>query len=320
MYSFKHIKGIASEEAMMAYLKNLQPINPKGPIAIVGGHYMLFYDKHEDCLKPLVYQDLTNEKHIEFAKLMAGDFPVRTFNYSVELIKHFRSKGINAGNVFIINDHKFQSMDFQPNILNLVKNRGGDLRSKYYRGKNAFPGSFQNLIEQQGFKNVRDVVFDNDDFDRNRGSILPRKTIFHSEQFLRRQFDRIRKKKFVNNKHFFFRQNGLTEELFFGDNHKEVCLTEHGSCGCSLEVMEFMFKLMENKLNTVILFIPSECINQVNNGIELSLKFIKEVVEKDVEAIVVTGIGGGMHREEYDKLNIFEHRYKLSQSKAFENV
>jgi hypothetical protein len=310
MYTFKHRKDITTEKEMMAFLKGLRPINPQGSIAIVGGHFMLFYDKDEDCLKPLIHQDLTKDKQIAFAKLMTGDFPVRTFNYSMELIKHFHNNGNTAGNVFIINDHKFQSADFQPSILDLVKNRGGELRTQFYRGKHVFPKIFQNLIEKHGYDDARDVVFDNDDSKRQGQDILPRKTIFYSEQALRNRFDKKTKTKILQTTNFYEQDLGYTKEIFYNDGKKQFCLTEQGKCGCSSEIMEFLWNILERGFNKIIMFIPQECESHVNNGVEMALTVDAFKSKLSCEIFVITGLGGLGEDKMIIKPNVFYHEIK----------
>ena len=307
MYTFNHRRDIVSEEEMLAFLKSLQPVNPNSPIAIVGGHYMLFYDKQEDCLKPLIYQDLKDEKHIAFARLMAGDFPTKTFVYALKLITHFLSKGIESKNVLLVNDHLFQSKKFQPNIQYLIENRGGELRYEYYRGKNSLPLSFVN--RPSNFKNIKKnmVFLDNDDLSRDVRSVLPKKTVFFSEQFLRNRFENHLKKRIVNNSYVIVDTSCGKNVLYYTDKNKRICLTENGQCGCSSEIMEFIWILKSKGYNDIIMFIPSECENQVNNGVEVTLKLFKYEFESESRVIIITGLGGMGENHLNDTPRVFEH-------------
>ncbi len=307
MYTFRQVKGIDSVDDMMNYLKNLNFSKEKGPVAIVGGHFMLLYDQNEDNLKPVIYQDLKDEKQKEFARKWAGDFPVKTFEYSLELIKYYRALGIDAENVFIVNDHKFQASDFQPNTLDKVKNKGGQLRRSFYWQDNNIPASYLDLILNYKFESIRDVISPNVEYKRNEDSILPKESIYYSEQVLRKKFEKSMKK-LLRKKSFVEESKGRKSEVFFENNITRICITENGKCGCSSEVMEFIWQLMNKNYFNIIMFIPEECEDQVNNGIEVALQSENNINEI-MNLLVITGIGGLSGNINFLKPKIFFHHY-----------
>lgn len=293
MHSFEKQIDIKSEEALINFLKDYEPINPGGPVAIVGGHFMLMYDKYEDCLKPVIHQELDNPKHKEFAKLMAGDFPVKSFEYSLELIKYFKTRGIEAKNVFIVNDHKFQSNDFQPEILPLVKGRTGELRKKFYRQSNPIPNIYFDLSKKNDLFLEKNIL-ENYNIKRHEDEILPKRSFFFSERTLRSRFNKRVKNKLA--KYDEFQQvkdfNDRPSELYYIDSGENICLTEHGVCGCNSEVLEFANNLIQNNYHDILFFIPDECSAAVNQGLNIASFINHKYYGKRNKIVVLSGLGG----------------------------
>lgn len=129
MYSIK--KHFPKEEEKLLELL-YSSVTKTSPIAIIGGHFMLFYDRTVDELKPVIWQELDNDNEIKFAQQNAGNFPTRSFIYSIGLYKLFQKSKAESGLILLVNDHKFQSKNFQPNIIEHVKGRGGELRKKFF--------------------------------------------------------------------------------------------------------------------------------------------------------------------------------------------
>jgi hypothetical protein len=300
MYRCTNVKSISSEVVMMDYLLSIEPLTKNGEIAIVGGHFILFYDKKSDKLKPLIYNDLSNKKDLEFAELFAGDFPTKSFEYSIRLIKHYLSKNNKARNVFLINDHKFQALDFQPNTKHLTHGKGGVLRKSFYRDPTMFPSSFSMIIRKYGFDRISDVVFENYNSNRQPQDILPNPSFFFSEQALRTRFDKKTKSKRIKEMVFIQSKSSESEhsDLYYSLNNNQICLTESGHCGCSLEVMEFIHSLVNHGFQQIIFFVPIECKDAVNIGIGVALDTLNLSAHTKIEVTIVTSIGGMNFRNE----------------------
>ncbi len=265
-----------------------ESVTGKNKVAIVGGHFMLLYDKATDELKPVIWQELDSVSQKEFAVQNAGNFPVRSFRYSLELYKRFQSRKIESGLVLLINDHKFQSVNFQPDIVASINGRGGELRKKYF-SKNIIPGCYAEILEEEKISK-EDFLIENSNRKRQADDLLPQQSWFYSEQKLRRKFDNLLKPVLV--KQGSIRQDfvGNRVELFYeSKNHSNnFCLTENGSCACSAEVIEFISNLLNRGMNEIIIFVPNECTESVDNGVLAALN----IKAKQAKVLTISNFGG----------------------------
>ena len=241
-------------------------------MAIVGGHFMLFYDKESNMLKPVIWQELTNQQHIQFAKLQAGNFPLDSLKYSIELYKINMIKDIKSGVILMVNDHKFQSYNFQPDIIELVQGRGGDLRKEYFH-KNIVPECYLEEIKNNSIQ-INDILIHNDNIKRKANELLPKKSWYYSETRLKNRFEyyvqddllaqgKIKKESTSNGNEIVFETSNLNDE---------ICLSENGSCSCSAELIEFVHNVFDRGFTEIVIFVPNECASAVDGGILASLQ------------------------------------------------
>lgn len=260
----------------------------KNKVVIVGGHYMLLYDKATDALRPVISQELDTEGQKKFAEQNAGNFPVRSFRYSLELYKIFQGRKVESGLVLLINDHKFQSSNFQPDVVATVNGRGGELRKNYFN-KNIIPGCYAEILE---LEKVSKEIFliDNSNNQRQSSDLLPKQSWFYSEQKLRNRFDDFIKPELMKKGNIRQDVIGNKVELYFeSPNHSnDFCLTESGSCACSAEVIEFISNLLNRGMNEIIFFVPNECAVPVDNGVMAALN----IRAKQGKVLTVSNFGG----------------------------
>ncbi len=253
----------------------INSVSGKNKVAILGGHFMLFYDKTEDELKPVIWQEQESDKHKDFAIQYAGDFPFKSFQYSLELYERLKDINIDSKIVLLVNDHKFQNKNFQPNISSSILNRGGLLRKKFYR-RNKVPKCYSDLMSKIS-KEHKKIILSNDNSKRDETDLLPKETWFYSEQKLRKRFDNyVLPRLLKENK--VFKDGGKEDENVFFKTHiqgEEICLTENGKCGCTAEVTELISDLLNKKMYEMIFFIPKECTDAVNYGIDIALNLNK---------------------------------------------
>jgi hypothetical protein len=274
-------------------------------VAIVGGHFMLLYDKIEDDLKPMIVEELGNEKHREFAKYYAGDFPVLSFQYSLELFHYLENKNIPSEIILLVNDHKFQGKNFQTDIESLiVSGKCGELRKKYYK-ENKIPETYKEILKSKKI-DPHKIFAINKNVKRTENDLLPKESWFYSEHKLRKRFGKyilpnLLKREEVNLiKH--------ENEIIYQNPTKNVgiCLTENGSCGCSAEVIELISNLQEKDVKEIIMFVPSECGDAVNNGIEAALNINGKVAK----VTSITGFGKTSMNESHESFLIMEHIFE----------
>lgn len=301
---YTQLKQFACEKEMLEYLGKLPPIEAGVKIAIVGGHFMLLYDKVEDKLRPMVWQDLKKSEHIKYSKMITGNFPVHTFNYAVDLYSQYKEKGYDSGIVLLVNDHKFQHHNSK------VNGNGGELRKRYYRNGQVIPESFLRILSEKSFDKQK-IFIDYNKPDRQKQDLLPKETIMYSEQVLRNRFEKHIKPKIAKTESFKeITSNGVSNLYYYSrERHEYLCLTEEGTCGCSGEVVEFVSELLRRNIRQIILFSPSECEAPVNVGVEVALDLYGKISDKPAKALIIAGIGGvgGENMKENSDIRVAQH-------------
>lgn len=302
MYSLETHRFNDSSE-MMDYLKTIRPSVQGDPIGIVGGHFMLLYDKKEDCLKPVIHQDLEDPKLKNFAKLMAEDFPVNSFEYSLELIKNHKNNNIQSKIILVVNDHIFQSNSYQIGIEEKIYNRGGVLRKRFYHTHTDIPKVFKDMLNEKSLGS--DVIHRNIKKSLEKNSTQPKETYFFSEKYFRNRFEDKTEKKLRKHDQLVTSINEKGErEIFYKNNRgSDICLTENGDCGCSLEVVEFIKQLININYNTVIFFVPKECEKAVNLGVEVVLNITYKKNKSNISVFTITGL----ENKDSNSITVFKH-------------
>lgn len=244
-----------------------------GDVVILAGHFMLFYDPMADALVPMICEELVDPKLRKIAEKYADNFPSKSFNFGLQLIKLYGDISVSAKVLLLVNDHKFQSGNFQPELKPSYIGRGGELRKSYYATNDQIPNIFVEQIREAGLC-AEDIIIRNDDLGRGGRATLPPRTVFYSEQMLRKRFDRNTKKRLLNHPSFSVKNtnNVLKTELVFRDPNLpgiEYCLTDEGDCDCSSEVLQLISELerIAKATTDLIMFIPIECYALVNRGV-----------------------------------------------------
>lgn len=295
------------ESSLLDFLESQVP-GDGTKTALMAGHYMLMYDEDKDRLVPMVWQDATNPTVEKASKDMAGDFPLRSFKYGLDLWQKGQKQDSHVEIVLLINDHQFQSSHFRANY-DQPKGRGGELRKEYYRRSDNFPQSFRRLLSERGLEKSTVLLSNNDSdrdvhFDEHDATILSPESVFFSEQHLRRRFDRNTRKKLSNDPCFeinrlsrggyelFYHPEGSSSRLCLTDPTKDEEESTETDCGCSGEVIQFLIKLSEEGFTNTIMFVPSECEQAVKNGVQAALYVLDRYYDSAMKVITVAGIGG----------------------------
>jgi hypothetical protein len=301
--------------------------------ALMAGHYMLMYDEDQNQLIPMVWQDATNPTVEKASKDMAGDFPLRSFKYGLDLWKKGQEQNSHVEIVLLINDHQFQSSYFRNNY-DQPKGRGGELRKEYYRRSNNFPQSFRRLLSERGLEKSTVMLSNNDadrddHFNEHDATILPPESVFFSEQHLRRRFDRRTRKELSKDPCFeinrlsrgcydlFYLPEGSPNRLCLTDPTKDEEDSTETDCGCSGEVIQFLIELNKRGFTNAILFVPTECARAVNSGVQAALYTVDRYHNSQMKVATVTGIGGmGSFdsREEPPDMEVKEHTLEASSN------
>jgi len=273
-----------NQKELLEFLNNKAASGDK--VAIIGGHYMLFYDAVDDSLKPLIKENLTQQNHRDFAELFTGEFPESSFKVSLDLLNRFKLNNVESQLVFIVNDHKFQSKNFQPNINEYIKGRTGQLRKEYY-SKNQIPKYYLSEMKKMNIstEDVQNFHLKN----KTKQDNLLKEGFFFSEQRLRNKFEKNLKDKLANaGKIRKVENSGAVEIYYEGIANQDICLTENGGCGCSGEVMEFLYELSDSGYTDIVFFVPYECVEAANNGFAV----VADTLDKKLSIHSVYGFGG----------------------------
>lgn len=267
----------------------------RSKIAIVGGHYILLYEKKSDSLKPAIYQEFEEWGNMTFAKNISQNFPVKSFELAVKLFLHFRRKQIESKCVMLVNDDSLLRKEFRTqDHYELIKDRGKELRKRYFSSESNLPKSYKKILNtfNLSFKEFF-AKFENTHFSED--SFLPRETIFVSERRLCKNFKKTVKAATSSDKLFKILKieqaetdniNELTVETNKVDR---VCLIKEGVCNCGGKTFQFYFELIKKGYNTIIFFIPDECQSQVKEGTDLICNS-RELLKESFNIINITNI------------------------------
>ena len=289
MYAFADHQ-ITSESALEAFLMTLAAESRTSRTAVVAGHFMLAYSPLSDELVPMVWQDLSEPALQDFSKRMVGDFPMRTFQYGVDV---WEASDGAADLVLLVNDHKFQSPSFQPALRNHLRGRGGALRRDFYRDHGStLPDSFSTHLTQRGLS-ASDLLR----VAEHEGTTLPLDgaSIYTSEQVLRNRFDDKTRARLLEDSAFSSDgRPGAKSQIYYSPSYaaNQICLTKDGSCDCSGEVLELYRDLAAKGYERVVLFSPDECSDPVNVGTEAGLYVLSLQGDYLRDVTIIWGLGG----------------------------
>lgn len=304
---------LAGEDHLFAFLDSWGKA-AGGDIGIVAGHFMLMYDGETSGLVPMIWQDAKNKQVASVSKALAGDFPVYTFSLGLQAFDIF-SETHSPKILLVVNDHLFQSSSWNSSFGRSDKD-AGELRRAFYRDAPRLPPSYELQMSQSG-KTFEETFLDNHNSVRNKQSILPQKTYFFSEQVFRNQFGRDTEA-FLRSRFFYSQKDGEQSSIMFspwGQAESAVCLTEDGRCGCSGEVIQMLLHLAEREINTVLCFVPEECVLAFNQGVKATLHFIA----KSMRVVVIAGSNNDFSRiMEGDPdiavlFEVFSHQWDTNQ-------
>jgi hypothetical protein len=250
---------------------------PNGNIAIVGGHYILLFEKLSGALKPTVYEDLEIGPNKTFAQTRAKNFPVKSFSLSVNLFEYYIQMKENVKFVMVVNDDAFQRKNFRSEEhFEIVKDRGYELRHNYYNKslEESLPKSFLNILDKK--KWLPKDVFQNFTYQTSSKSYMPESSYFISERKLCKRFrGKTAKELLKTGSDFFSTPDVISHEvdnLSVKSDSESVCLIEDGVCDCGGKAYQFYLDLVNVGFRMIIFFVPNDCSYLVNRGAELFLK------------------------------------------------
>ncbi len=153
-----------------------------GRVALVGGHYLLLYERKSDSLKPAIYQDFNDLGNKIFSKKLGQNFPVKSFELSVQLYLQFRRSGVACKNVLLVNDDSFLRKDFRTEEhYELIKDRGFELRRNYFASNENIPDIYKSILRKFSLSTA-DFFSDFVNEQAGEDNLLPERSVFVSER------------------------------------------------------------------------------------------------------------------------------------------
>ena len=148
----------------------------KGKVIIQAGHFALVYSKERNKLIPGVYQDVKNEEQKEAIKghPYAGNFPLKTFEFGVNLMDFAREQKKDFGMTIIVNDWQW--------VPKMEEGKANPYRNEFYK-ENKLPKSYEKVLAKKEFNSKVIIPME------NKNS----KQIFFSEQKLRNKYRNFKK-------------------------------------------------------------------------------------------------------------------------------
>lgn len=273
-YNFK------TEEDLAIFIMEL--ISGKN-VVIMGGHYILIYNDIGKRLEPAIWQENSIDHIKQLSLMIAGNFPLRTFNLALRIRNEHEQRGFTGLIALLVNDHLFQSKAFS-NIKN-KNNVDWGLQKQIYFKSQDIPEIYNKIIANHNINKERVFIKNTLINSRYYNPIL------FSETALRKKFDRKLKASLSISKGFYLKQlaNAKSELYFKGLEGNYKCLTEEGACGCSGEVMQFIWEILQTENDCLIMFVPQECYDSVCIGVEAFLEQINK--KKTYDFFIVTGLG-----------------------------
>lgn len=249
-------------------------VESNNPVAIIGGHYFLLYESKSDSLKPSVFQDFEDEGNKTFSLLRAKNFPLKTFKMTLQLINHFTIKKIVSKCVLVVDDDFFHKKEFRGvSHYELIKDRGYELRKKYFSSELNLPKSFIELIENLNLS-VKNI-FENFENSGKEDSYMPSDSIFISERRLCKQFKKTSKRVFNSEDIFIstaFNDDEYNNLTLQDSAVNQYCLIEDGLCNCGGKAFQLYYDIINKGYTNIVFFVPNECIESVNKGAEIIIK------------------------------------------------
>lgn len=244
-------------------------------VAIVGGHYMLLYEKKSNSLKPAVYQEFEEGGNLTFSKRLTQNFPVKSFEFTVQLFQYLKFRKVDSRCVLLVNDDSFLRKDFRnEEHYQLIKDQGARLRKLYFSTEDHIPSIYRRILSECRIR-LHDffAIFENPHWSDE--SLLPRETLYVSERRLCRSFKKTVKSRAAGDSLFKIIKvdhsgvDNINELTVEASHIESICLIKEGICNCGGKTFQFYLDIIKNGFDTIIFFVPDECKIQVKEGTEL---------------------------------------------------
>ncbi len=244
---------VSSEGELLEVLRSTMNDVRYDDMVVMAGHFMLFFDACERCLRPGIYEDIRNERLREQVKSRVGIFPSYTWDLGIRLGDHFRERHDRSTNLLLlVNDWQYVPDE----------GKAGDYRSSFYENFSRLPPTYANRLGMSS----------------HLGSehLLPsrRHPIAFPETWLRYRFQN-KAAQLVKGgrlqKRYLDEKPGQSEISFTDPSGLSLPLISCGVTGCAGEIVEMISEVHRAGRRYMIILTPGECHSPVRAGIGIAL-------------------------------------------------
>ncbi|MFQ5768437.1 MAG: hypothetical protein ACE5ID_10715, partial [Acidobacteriota bacterium] len=286
-----------NDSHLLAYLHR-HIVDRGGALAIVAGHFKLILDEQGDDLLPLIGQAPSGAPEVGPDGRQRPCFPIRSFRIATRLMHSFVMRSsVRAWILMLVDDHGPSAAELPRGGQAERGRRARELKRRFYLRPGALPDPLTEILRQEGFSPL-DALLPHDDLRRPETDILPRQTVFYSEQSLRERFQ-------ANTREELKRHGGAMETLAESrgvpaalllegaDGMEETTsLMEAGRAACSGEVVQLVLEMVPRYVTDLVFMLPGECLPAVHLAVDAAHYLAGRGSGAPPAVHKVTGMGG----------------------------
>jgi hypothetical protein len=248
-------------------------------VCILAGHYQVIFDEFNKNLVPMIPEEYSTDSDLYFkSKLFASAYPVRSFKFGLDIILYLKTENKRANILLLVNDKNLKKGSYSEEITNIEEIP--DLRKNYYHQENAIPKVFLNICKQKKL-NPAQVFLVNQEAQKSKAGILPKETIFFSEQVLMRRFKTYTLRKRIEEKKFVVTENEGSKNVYYHSGSpysSDYCVLGAKQSTCISVAIELISLIIESGSSQIILAIPNDCVAPINEAAEIVLSLYQKKV------------------------------------------
>ncbi len=277
---------VNNEQELIGFLSDKYQ-NYKGNQVIMGGHYLLLYDKEKKSLFPSIKEETNNIFLKKYIDDIIKDFPFKSFNISVELTKLFR----NLKTALLVNDQSFRSKAITEHDKNVINGDGFLLRKNYFHSPKNIPKVYAKLLQNNNIKE-KDFFLTNFEPNADENTKLPLESFFFSESVLHRNFRKQTMGKLISEKTLYCTINNNEKEVRYQSTYKkntgDYCVSSSRTSPCMVIALQLFYELfIKYKTDHVFMLVPNDCEASVNKAAEIILDYTKNLKH---EIVVISNL------------------------------
>jgi hypothetical protein len=246
-------------------------------ISILAGHYQVVFDEISNTLVPLIPEEYPKGTALQVrSKMYAGDYPFRSFLLGLDVLQYLWTHNYDAKILLLVNDRNIKRGNRLD--LPLEQDSTNRLRRNYYHRTQVLPKVFEKTCSERQMA-VQDVFVTNKDARDTPGGILPKDTIFFSEQVLMRRFKSYTLRKRLEEKQFIISETEGAKNVIYPARTPftgDYCVLGAKQSSCISVAIELISLMVEMGASHMILAIPNDCLAPINEAAEIVLSIYKK--------------------------------------------